>query len=81
MNDEIMVNEEVIEAVEELVPAKAGIGGKVLVAAGLTALVCGVAYKFAIKPLVAKRKAKKEERVESTCVLLDDEDVDGVNED
>lgn len=82
MKDEMIMNEEVIEVVEELAPAKAGIGGKVLAGVGLTVLACGAAYKFVVKPLVAKYKAKKDKQTVITAdKLIDDENNHDVEED
>ena len=59
---EIMTNEEVIEQVtDEITTIDSGKAGKIAVVALGTALVGTLVYKFVIKPLVAKRKAKKEE--------------------
>ncbi len=55
--NEIMVNEEVTEGI-----AMEGFGTGLKVAAGigLAVVVGGIAYKYLIKPMVAKIKAKKE---------------------
>lgn len=60
-NNEIMVNDEVIEATEEIVETKTGNG--LLIAAGVgAALIVGtIIYKKVIKPAIAKAKAKKAE--------------------
>jgi len=57
-NNEIMVNElEVIETTKEI--ATTGKGFKVAAGVGLTVLGGFIAYKYIIKPIVAKIKAKK----------------------
>ena len=61
MNEQVMVNEEVIEVMEETVTGNSGKGGMILAAIAGTALVGAAIYKFVVKPIVAKRKAKKEE--------------------
>lgn len=61
-NNEFMVNEDVIEVTEEIATAGFGKGFKVAAGVGLTALGGFVAYKYVIKPMVAKIKAKKEQQ-------------------
>ena len=59
---EIMTtNEEVMEMTEEIAQANSGKAMKVIAGVGLAVLMGSVIYKFAVKPLVAKAKAKKEE--------------------
>lgn len=61
--NEIMVNEEVIDTTEEIATASSGKGIKM--AAGIIALavIGGVgAYRYIVKPMVAKIKAKKEQQ-------------------
>ncbi len=60
--NEIMVNEEIIETTEGIATAGSGNGIKKVVGTGLTLLVGFVAYKYVIKPVVAKIKAKKEQQ-------------------
>ena len=60
--NEIMVNEDVIETTEEIATASSGNGIKKAVGTGLTLLVGFVAYKYVIKPVVTKIKAKKEQQ-------------------
>ena len=60
--NEMMVNEDVIEVTEEIANAGFGKGFKVAVGVGLVVLGGGVAYKYVIKPMVAKIKAKKEQQ-------------------
>ena len=60
--NEIMVNEEVIETTEEIATASSGKGFKVAAGVGLTVLGGFVAYKYVIKPVIAKIKAKKEQQ-------------------
>ena len=61
-NNEIMLNEDVIEVTEEIATAGFGKGFKVAAGVGLTSLGGFVAYKYAIKPIVAKIKAKKKQQ-------------------
>jgi len=68
--NEIMVNEEVIKTTEEIATASSGKGFKVAAGVGLTVLGGFVAYKYIIKPIIAKIKAKHGETIE----LKDDED-------
>lgn len=60
--NEIMVNEEVIEVTEEIATAGSGKGFNVAAGIGLTVLGGFVAYKYVIKPMVAKIKANKEQQ-------------------
>jgi hypothetical protein len=67
--NEIMVNEEVMDTTEEIATASSSKGFKVAVGVGLAVVGGVVAYKYVIKPIVAKIKAKKEQR------RIDEEDV------
>lgn len=60
--NEIMVNGEVIEVTEEIATASSRKGIKVAVGVGLVVLGGVAAYKYIIKPMVAKIKAKKEQQ-------------------
>jgi len=60
--NEIMVNEEVIETTEEIATASSGKGFKVAASVSLIVLGGFVAYKYVIKPVIAKIKAKKEQQ-------------------
>jgi len=57
-NNKIMVNEEVMEATEIATPG-AGKGFKIAAGVGLAVLGSVIAYKYVVKPIVAKIKAKK----------------------
>lgn len=61
---EIMNNEEVIETTEEIVNASSGKGFKVAAGVGLTVFGGVVAYKYVVKPIMAKIKARKEQQEE-----------------
>ena len=76
-NNEIMNNnEEVIETTtEEIVNASSGKGFKVAAGIGLAVLAGVVAYKYIGKPLLAKLKAKKEEKQEIADVEFNESDV------
>lgn len=60
--NEIMVNEEVVEVTEDMVNVGNGKGFKVAAGVGLAGLGGYTIYKFIVKPLLAKRKAKKEQQ-------------------
>lgn len=60
--NEIMVNEKVIETTEGIATAGSGKVFKVVAGVGLTVLGGFVAYKYVIKPVMAKIKNKKEQR-------------------
>ena len=70
--NEIMVNE-----AEGIATAGSGNGIKKAVGTGLTLLVGFVAYKYVIKPVVAKIKAKKEQqRINAEVYDFDDAKID-----
>ncbi|MFA7097649.1 MAG: hypothetical protein WC383_14370 [Gammaproteobacteria bacterium] len=76
--NEIMVNGEVIEVTEEIATASSGKGFKVAAGVGLTVLGSVVAYKYIIKPMVAKIKAKKEQqRMDAEFDEFEDDENDG----
>lgn len=58
-NNEIMVNEEFMETTSEIVTSEAGKGFKIAAGFGLAVLGSVIAYKYVVKPIVAKIKAKK----------------------
>ena len=64
MNEnEIMTNEEVVNATEEIATATSENGVGVGMAIGAAAVLVGAAaYKYIAKPLAAKIKAKKEQK-------------------
>ena len=71
MNEEIMLNEFIEDTTDEIATASSGKGFKV---AGIVALAVlgGVgAYRYIVKPMVAKIKAKKEQQ------RIDAEEFDG----
>lgn len=70
-NNEIMTNEEVMEATEEIATAGVGKGFKVAIGVGLTAVGGVIAYKYVVKPLIAKIKAKKaQSEIDEEPVIL-----------
>ena len=74
--NEIMVNEEVIETTEGIATASSGKGFKVAAGVGLTVLGGFVAYKYVIKPVMAKIKAKKEQqRINEEVDEFDDAEI------
>lgn len=79
--NEIMLNDEVMEVTEDIVKTGSGKGFKVAAGVGAIVLVGGLAYKYVIKPTIAKIKAKKETdrdvvEVNSTPYQEDTEDFD-----
>lgn len=80
--NEIMTNENMentIETTEEIVKSSSGKGVKIVAGIGIAVLVGGLAYKFVVKPTVAKMKARKEEeRMEEDAVF--DVDYEEVND-
>ena len=75
--NEIMVNEEVIETTEGIATAGSGKVFKVVAGVGLTVLGGFVAYKYVIKPVIAKIKAKKEQqRINAEVYDFDDAEID-----
>lgn len=58
---EIMANEEVMEVTEDIVKTGTGKGFKVAAGVGAVMLIGGLAYKFVIKPAIAKFKTKNEQ--------------------
>lgn len=62
--NEIMNNEEVMEATtEEVVKASSGKGFKVAAGIGLAVLAGVVIYRYVGKPMIAKIKAQKEQQI------------------
>jgi len=75
--NEIMVNEKVIETTEGIATAGSGKVFKVVAGVGLTVLGGFVAYKYVIKPVIAKIKAKKEQqRISAGIDDFDDAEID-----
>lgn len=75
--NEIMVNEEVIEVTEEIATAGSGNGIKMAAGIGLAVLGGVVAYKYLVKPMVVKIKAKKEQqRINAEVDDFDDAKID-----
>ena len=68
-NNEIMNTEMVVEAAEEIVTNDSNKVLKTLGAVGAVAALGYVTYKFVIKPIVKKVKAKKE--IEGTIIEAD----------
>lgn len=73
--NEIMVNE-VIETTEEIATASSGKGFKVAAGVGLTVLGGFVAYKYVIKPVIAKIKTKKGQQRINEVDNFDDAEID-----
>lgn len=82
MENEIMLNEEVFEATEEIATTGAGKGLKIAAGVGIAALVGTVLYKFVAKPIAAKIKAKKEQNANNQDIAYFAGDADAeTNED
>ena len=65
---EIMVNDEILEATEEIATTGSSKGLKIAGIVGLSVLGGMVIYKYVIKPKMAKIRAKKELESESNVV-------------
>lgn len=61
-NEEIMLNEFIEDTTDEIATASSGKGFKVAAGVGLTVLGAFAAYKYVIKPVIAKIKTKKEQQ-------------------
>ena len=70
MENEIMTNE-VAENVEEIVKTGSAKGLKVAAGIGLVAIIGGLTYKFAVKPMYAKLKAKRNGKTKSEDDVID----------
>lgn len=70
---ETIVNEEVVEAAEEIV--KTGSSGnklKIVAGIGVAVLAGGLAYKYLAKPMVARFKVWRKEHHENSMRCFDD---------
>ena len=75
--NEIMANEEVIETTEGIATASSGKVFNVAAGVGLTVLGGLAAYKYVIKPVMAKIKDKKEQqRINAEVDDFDDAEID-----
>lgn len=75
--NEIMTNDEVVEVdeTEETTKKSSGLGFKIVAGLGAAAIVGGLAYQYAAKPIIAKIKAKKNKKlVEADAQEIDDAD-------
>lgn len=63
-NENIMNNEEVIEATAELANAGLSKGFKIGIGVGVAVLVGGITYKYAVKPMLEKVRAKRAQQEE-----------------
>lgn len=80
-NTEIM-NNEVIEATEEIVETGMSKGVKVAAGIGLTVVVGVIAYKYVAKPVIAKIRAEIEQRkAKDNVIEIQEEDLDDSDED
>ena len=62
-NEIVTTNEQLIETAEEMIKTDSNKGFNVAIGIGLSLLVCGVAYKCAVKPIMSKIKSKKKEEI------------------
>jgi hypothetical protein len=81
VKDEIMTTEDfevedVIEENEEVEESGSGNGLKTVVGIGLVAGLSYLGYRFVVKPIKAKFKAKKEQAVEAEAVAVNDADAE-----
>ena len=68
MENQEIINDEVIEATEDVMEAGLSKGFKVTIGIGLAVLAGGLTYKYAVKPMIDKIKAKREEqKTEEDC--------------
>lgn len=74
-NQEIVerTNEAIETAEDTVVDLEPGKTLKIMASVGLIALVGFAAYKFVVKPIVAKRKAKKLARIQAETSEVDDD--------
>lgn len=78
--NEIMTAEEVMEVTEEVATAGFGRTFKVTAGIGLAVLVGGIAYKYIVKPMVAKAMTKQEQPEMVVEVVTDIEGADLMEE-
>lgn len=79
--NEIMANDEVVEVAVEITERTSRKGLKVAVGIGLTMLVCGIAYRYVVKPMRAKVEAERARLVvKGETVNRNDDDTDESNE-
>lgn len=62
-NEIVTTNEQLIETAEDMIKTDSNKGFKATIGIGLSLLVCGVAYKCAIKPIMSKIKSKKKKEI------------------
>lgn len=79
---EILTNENVIETTEEVIETVDSCKG-IKIAAGVGgAVILGViAYKFIVKPIVAKLKAEREDTIETEAENVDEADSKEIDSD
>lgn len=77
MNNNEIMNNEVVEATEEVIE-NAGLSKGVKIAAGIGLVVGVVVYKYVAKPVIANIKAQIEQKkmaAEEKTVILEESDV------
>ena len=75
-SNNILTNEEVSEATEEIATCGSKKGIKIAAGIGLSVLTGVIVYKYVVKPLVAKIKTKKELQAVETIDSAIVEEVD-----
>lgn len=70
MENEIMTNG-VTESVEEIVEATPAKNVNVVASIGMIVIVGGLTYKFAVKPIYAKLKAKRDAKTTTQGEVID----------
>jgi flagellar biosynthesis/type III secretory pathway M-ring protein FliF/YscJ len=81
MDNNIINTEEIMEEAVETVETNSRKALKVAAGAGAVLLVGGLIYKFIAKPLIAKRKAKKDKSDMIEVEAVDISDDEASNED
>lgn len=76
MENEIIVNEDVKDIAEEIVETTSKTDFSKVAGIGLVAVAGVLAYKHIVKPIMAKRKAKKEEESNLHVDDIDAEEID-----
>lgn len=77
-NKEIITNDEIADTTEEIAMSCSEKAIKIVAGTGLALLAGFITYKYIIKPITAKIKAKKDQKatdpIEAQCVEVEDSD-------
>lgn len=77
-NKEIITNDEIVDTTEGIAMSYSEKAIKIVAGTGLALLAGFITYKYIIKPITAKIKAKKDQKaidtIESQCVEVEDSD-------